>query len=185
MIQATQVRPGMIIVHGGELYRVLKIVHITQGNKRGKVQTELRNIKSGTKIENRFRSEDSIENATLEEKEMEYLYHEGDRYTFMDTQNYEQIELDKDLLGDGTYFLKSNIKIMVQFWEENPVGIDLPPEFVLEVVETDPPIKGATAASSYKPALMDNGLTVKVPSFINRGDKIKIDTASLEYLERA
>lgn len=174
----------MIIVYEGDLCRVLKIIHITQGNKRGKIQAELRSLKSGLKIENRFRSEDSIENAVLEEKEMEYLYNDGEHYYFMDTTTYEQTQLSKDTLGDGTYFLKSNSKILVQLWDDKPVGLDLPPEFVLEVVETDPPMKGGTAAASYKPALMDNGLTIKVPPFINRGDKIKVDTSSLEYIGR-
>lgn len=184
MIQATKIRPGMIIVFNGELHRVMKIDHITQGNKRGKVQTDLRNLKNGLKIDNRFRSDESVEKADLETREMEYLYHEGDTYYFMDSTTYEQTPLSQDLIGDGTVFLKENTKVAVDFWEGNPVGIELPGEFVLEVVDCDPPLRGATASASYKPATMSNGLTVKVPPFINRGDKIKVDTASLEYIER-
>ncbi|MDO8644353.1 MAG: elongation factor P [bacterium] len=184
MIQATKIRPGMIIIFNDELHRVMKITHITQGNKRGKVQTDLRNLKSGIKIENRFRSEDSVEQAVLDCKEMEYLYQEGEAYHFMDTETYEQVQLSKDILGEGTCFLEPNIKIKVDLWDGNPIGIELPGEFVLEVLECDPPLRGATASASYKPAQLSNGLTVKVPPFINRGDKIKVDTSSLEYIER-
>lgn len=185
MIQATQIRVGMVIIHEGELYRVLKIDHITQGNKRGKVQTELRNIRTGTKTEYRFRSEDSVEKAVFTEKEMEYLYSEGESYIFMDSSNYEQIQLNKDEVGNAIHYLQPNTKVQVEFFDEKPIGIELPASMVLKVVTTDPPLKGATASGSAKPATLENGLTVKVPQFIEVGDQVRVDTSSNEYIERA
>lgn len=184
MLQATQLRPGMIIVHEGDLYRVLRIDHITQGNKRGKVQTELRSLKTGTKIEYRFRSEDSVEKAVLSEKEMEYLYQEGDFYYFMDVENYEQTHLNRDDLGNAVYYLQPNTKVLVEFHEERPIGVELPSTMDLKVADTQPAMKGATASGGAKPATLENGLTVKVPQFVQTGDTVRVDTATNEYLER-
>ncbi len=185
MIQGTQIRSGMIIVHEGELYRVLNILHITQGNKRGKMQTELRNLKTGVKKEHRFRSEDTVEKATLNEKEMEFLYQEGTFYIFMDSQNYEQIQMSQDDLGNAVHYLKPNTKVTVEFYEEKALGIELPSSMDLIVADTQPPLKGATASGSAKPATLDNGLSIKVPQFIKTGDKIRVDTSTNEYIERA
>ena len=184
MIQATQIRVGMVIVHEGELYRVLKIDHITQGNKRGKVQTDLRNIRTGIKTEYRFRSEDTVEKAVFTEKEMEYLYNDGDAYHFMDSSNYEQIQLTKDSLGNAVFYLKPNTKVLVEFHEERPIGVELPSAMNLKIADTAPPMKGATASGGAKPATLENGLTVKVPQFLQTGDVIKVDTSSNEYVER-
>lgn len=184
MIQATQIRVGMIIVHEGELYRVLKIDHITQGNKRGKVQTELRNVRTGMKAENRFRSEDTVEKAILSEKEMEFLYQEGDFYFFMDSTNYEQIQLNQDEVGNAHYYLKPNTKVTVKFYEEKALGVEVPGTMELTITDTQPPLKGATASGSAKPATLENGLTVKVPQFIETGDRVRVDTATNEYIER-
>ncbi len=184
MIAATQLRVGMVIVHSGDLCQVLHIDHITQGNKRGKVQAEMRNLKTGTKIEYRFRSEDTIEKAVLSEREMEYLYNEGDLYHFMDSENYEQIHLTKEDLGNGVYYLQPNTKVMVEFHEERPIGVELPAIMEQKILETDPPMKGATASGGSKPAKLENGLTVKVPQFIQAGDFIRVDTSTNEYLER-
>lgn len=185
MIQATQIRVGMVILFEGELYRVLKIDHITQGNKRGKVQTDLRNIRTGVKTEYRFRSEDSVEKAVFTEREMEYLYKEGDAYTFMDSSNYEQTQLSKDELGNAIYYLQPNTKVQVEFYEERAIGVELPSTMVLKVTDTDPPMKGATASGSAKPATLENGLSVKVPKFIEVGDLVKVDTTTNAYVERA
>lgn len=184
MIQATQIRVGMVIIHEGELYRVLKIDHITQGNKRGKVQTDLRNIRTGIKTEYRFRSEDTVEKAVFTEKEMEYLYNDGDAYHFMDSSNYEQIQLTKDSLGNAVFYLKPNTKVLVEFHEERPIGVELPSAMNLKIADTAPPMKGATAAGGAKPATLENGLTIKVPQFLQTGDVIKVDTSSNEYVER-
>lgn len=184
MIQATQLRVGMMIVHEGELYRVLRIDHITQGNKRGKVQTELRSLRTGNKTEYRFRSEDSVEKAVLAEKEMEYLYKEGDSYTFMDSTNYEQIQMNKEELGNAIYYLQPNTKVLVEFHEERPIGVELPSTMNLKVTETSPPMRGATAAGGAKPAKLENGLTIKVPQFVQTGDLVRVDTSTNEYLDR-
>lgn len=184
MIQATQLRAGMIIVHEGELYRVLNIDHITQGNKRGKVQTDLRNVRTGIKTEYRFRSEDSVEKAVLSEKDMEYLYSEGDHFFFMDSQNYEQIQLNRDDLGNAVHYLQPNTKVLVEFHDERAIGVEIPSTMDLEVTDTAPPMKGATASGGAKHAVLENGLTVKVPQFVQTGDKVRVDTSTNEYLER-
>jgi elongation factor P len=175
----------MVIVHEGELYQVLRLDHITQGNKRGKVQTELRNLRTGIKIENRFRSEDTVEKATLTEREMEYLYNDGDSYHFMDSATYEQIHLNKEVLGNAVFYLQPNTKVLVEFHEERPIGVELPAAMNLKITETSPPMKGATASGGAKPATLENGLTIKVPQFIQPGDVVKVDTSSNEYIERA
>ena len=185
MLAATQIRVGMVILHDGDLCQVLKIDHITQGNKRGKVQTEMRNLRTGSKVEYRFRSEDSVEKAILSEKEMEYLYHEGDTYYFMDSVNYEQIQLNKGELGNAIYYLQPNTKVLVEFHEERPIGVELPSTMILKIKDTAPPMKGATAAGGAKPATLENGLTVKVPQFIQAGDNVKVDTTTNAYVERA
>lgn len=184
MISATQIRVGMVILHEGELYRVLKIDHITQGNKRGKVQTDLRNIKTGLKAEYRFRSEDTVEKAVFTEKEMEYLYSEGDFYIFMDSVNYEQTQLSKDELGNAIHYLQPNTKVMVEFYEEKAIGVELPATMNLKISDTEPPMKGATASGGAKPATLENGLNIKVPRFIETGDLVKVDTSTNQYVER-
>lgn len=184
-MQATKIRAGMNIIYNGDLYKVLKVAHITPGNKRGKVQTEIRNIKTGVKAENRFRSEDEVERAVFQTKEMEYLYNEQDNvYYFMDTETYEQFQMDKESLGDATYYLTPNAKVLMDMYEGSAVGVELPKTVDLKVTETDPPLRGATASSSYKPAMMSNGLTVKVPPFVKVGDLVRVDTESSEYVER-
>lgn len=184
VIQATQIRSGMILVHEGDLYRVLAIQHVTPGNKRGKMQVEMRRLKDGTKIDYRFRSEESVEKATLEQRDMEYLYQEGGQYCFMDSTNYEQVHLSTELLGSAVHYLQPNTKVIVDLYEDNPVGVEIPSTMDLKVVETEPVFKSATAASSYKPAKLENGLTVKVPPFIKEGDRVRVDTGTDEYLER-
>jgi elongation factor P len=185
MIPATQIKKGMIIIHNGELHQVVSFHHVTPGNWRGMVQTKLRNLKTGSMIENRFRSEDRIDRAVLEQHEMEYLYQDGDQFCFMNTETYEQVFLSKDTLEDTLPFLKPNTKIAVDFYEGRPISIDLPMTVDLEVVETEPGIKGATATRTTKPATLETGLVVQVPVFIDRGDVIRVDTADKKYIERA
>ena len=174
----------MLIVYEGELHRVLTIQHITQGNKRGKMQVEMRRLRDGVKMEYRYRSEDTVEKATLEQRDMEYLYQEGDNHCFMDTTSYEQVHLNKELLGNAVHYLQPNTKVVVDLYEEKPVGVEIPSTMDLKVIETEPVFKSATAASSYKPAKLENGLTVKVPPFIKEGDTVRVDTGTDEYLER-
>jgi elongation factor P len=185
MIPATQIKKGMVIIHNGELHQVVSFHHVTPGNWRGMVQTKLRNLKTGSIIENRFRSEDRVDRATLEQHEMEYLYQDGDQFCFMNTETYEQIFLNKETLEDTLPFLKSNTKIAVDFYEGRAINIDLPMTVDLEVVETEPGIKGATATRTTKPATLETGLVVQVPVFIDRGDVIRVDTSDKKYIERA
>jgi elongation factor P len=185
MIPATQIKKGMVIIHNGELHQVVSFHHVTPGNWRGMVQTKLRNLKTGAIIENRFRSEDRIDRATLEQHEMEYLYQDGEQFCFMNTETYEQVFLNKDTLEDTLPFLKSNTKLAVDFYEGQAINIDLPMTVDLKVVETEPGIKGATATRTTKPATLETGLVVQVPVFIDRGDVIRVDTSDKKYIERA
>jgi elongation factor P len=185
MIQATQLKRGMCIKHDNQLFRVVTTQHITPGNWRGMVQTKIRNLKTGAISEHRFRSEDRVERAILDEADMEFLYREGDMYHFMNAETFEQIALSDEVLGDAVSYLISNIRLKVEMFEGRPVGIELPLTVELAVVETEPGIKGSTVSNVGKPAKMETGLVVQVPAFINEGDIIKIDTATGSYLERA
>ena len=185
MIQATQLRSGMAILHEGNLCRVLSVQHITPGNWRGMVQTKLRNLKSGNSFEYRFRSEDRVEKADLEEHEMEFLYASGDEFHFMNTATYDQVAITRKDLGQAVDYLVPNTKVLVEFYEHRPVGVELPITVDLKVVETQPGMKGATASNSGKPAVLETGLQVSVPQFIDVGDVVRIDTAEGKYLERA
>jgi elongation factor P len=185
MIQATQLKRGMCIKHDNQLFRVVTTQHITPGNWRGMVQTKIRNLKTGAISEHRFRSEDRVERAILDESDMEFLYREGDMYHFMNAETYEQLALSDEVLGDAVSYMIPNIRLKVEMFEGRPVGIELPLTVELAVVETEPAIKGSTVSNVGKPAKMETGLVVQVPAFINEGDIIKIDTASGSYIERA
>ena len=185
MVKATQLRPGMIIRHDGDLYSVFSVEHRTPGNLRAFVQAKMRNLRTGALIEHRFRSEDRVEQAMVDEQEMEYLYKDGDDYCFMNTQNYEQIHLSSEVLGAGALYLIPNVLIKVQMYEGRAVGIELPITVDLLVTETEPGLKGATVSNVTKPATLETGLVVQVPPFINAGEKIRVDTAEGKYLERA
>ena len=185
MIQATQLRSGMAILHEGNLCRILSVQHITPGNWRGMVQAKLRNLKSGNSFEYRFRSEDRVEKADLEEHEMEFLYASGDEFHFMNTDTYDQVAITREDLGQAVDYLVPNTKVLVEFYEHRPVGVELPITVDLKVVETQPGMKGATASNSGKPAVLETGLQVSVPQFIDVGDVVRIDTAEGKYLERA
>jgi len=185
LIPATQLRVGMIIQHQNDLWRVMNVVHVTPGNWRGMVQTKLRNLRSGTQTEYRFRSEDKAERVTLEQHEMEYLYESDGEYHFMNTENFEQIALDRDLLGDAVQYLIPNSRIQVELHEGRPMGVNLPKTVDLKVVETAPGLKTATVTNVLKPAKTETGLVVPVPNFIAEGDSIRVDTETGEYLSRA
>ena len=185
MINATQLRAGMNIVHNGDLYRVTSVMHITPGNKRGLVQTKFKNIKTGIGAEHRFRSEDRIEQAILDTRMMQYLYGESEIHNFMDTKTYEQTTLTDEQVGDFLSYLLPNQVVEIEFFEGNPIGINLPSVVELEVVETEPVLKGATATSSYKPAKLETGVTIMIPPFIQIGDRVRVDPSEGKYLERA
>src|SRR6202171_4483739 len=185
MIAATQLRLGMVIKFNNDLYSIFKKDHRTPGNLRGFVQIKMRNLRSGTMIEHRFSSEDKVERAMLDEQEMEYLYDDGEYYYFMNTDNYEQMHLTKDLLGDAVDYLIPQLKVKVEFYEGKPMSVELPATVDLTVLETEPGLKGATVSNVTKPAKMETGLVVLVPPFINEGEKIRESTAEGPYQERA
>ena len=185
MISATQMRPGMVIKYNNDLYSVFSVNHRTPGNLRGFVQARMRSLKNGTMIENRFSSEDKVEKAILDEQEMEYLYDDGEFFYFMNTENYEQMHLTKDLLGDATSYLIPQLRVHVEFYEGKPMSVELPASVDMTVVETEPGMRGATVSNVTKPAKMETGLIVQVPPFINEGQKIRVYTAAGTYQERA
>jgi elongation factor P len=178
-------RPGMVIKHNNELHSVFKVEHRTPGNLRAFIQAKLRNLRTGAMFEHRFRSADAIEKVTVDEVNMEYLYQDGDSYVFMNQENYEQLNLGTDILGDAVEYLTPNMAIRVEFFDGKAVGVELPQTVDLTVVETEPGIKSATASSVTKPAKTETGLVVQVPPFINEGDRIRVDTAEGAYLSRA
>lgn len=174
----------MLIKYENALCRVIDLHHITPGNKRAHVQCRMRDIRSGRLLDHKFRAEDDVERATLDEHEMQFLYREGDLFHFMNTESYEQIHLGLDVLGDNALYLLPDATISVEFYEEEPVGIHLPVTVDLKVADTVPGIKGATASAQIKPATLETGLVVNVPSFIDTGDTVRVNTETGEYLGR-
>jgi elongation factor P len=185
MIAATQIRPGMVIKFNNELHSVFSMVHRTPGNLRGFVQAKMRNLRTGSMIEHRFSSEDKVDRVALDEQEMEFLYDDGEDFHFMNTDTYEQMHLNKDVLGDGVQYLIPNMKVNIEFYEGKPISVELPPSVELTVVETEPGLKGATVSNVTKPAKLETGLVVQVPPFINQGERIRVSTSEGTYLERA
>jgi len=184
MINATQLRRGNIIRVNDELFRVVDYQHLTPGKGKGHMQTKLKNLRTGSISDHRFRSEDSVEKAILDKKEMEYLYSEGENHFFMDTETYEQIHFTSELLGDSMQYLIPNSSISVESFEGSPVGIELPPTVDLKVVETEPGMPSATVSNVQKPAKTETGLVVPVPHFISEGETIRVDTTEGKYVER-
>jgi len=183
-LQATRLRKGNLIKIGNDLFRILELHHLTPGNKRAHIQVRMRNIRSQTLADQKFRAEEDVERATLDEREMQYLYNDGDSFYFMDTATYEQIHISAEALGDSKDYLVPEMLIRVEFYDVEPVGIELPPTVDLVVKETVPGIKGATASAQVKPATLETGLVVQVPPFVNEGDKIRINTETGEYQGR-
>jgi elongation factor P len=182
---ATDLRPGNIIMYNGQLHRVMNVTHITPGNWRGMVQCKLRNLKTGNQIENRFRSEDRVEKASMDTMEMQFMYSDPCGHHFMNTETYEQISLPDEALGDALGYLLPETIISIDFYEGQPVAVELPTTVTLTIVDTEPVLKGATAAGGSKPAKLETGITVTVPMFIGTGTKIIVDTRTGEYLSRA
>jgi elongation factor P len=184
-IQATRLRKGMLIKLDAGLFRVIDLHHITPGNKRGHVQCKLRDIRTSRLVDHKFRSEDDVERAILDEHQMQFLYRDGDLFYFMNTESYEQVHLSQEVLGNSALYILPESLIDVEFYETEPVGIHLPLTVDLKVVDTVPGIKGATAAAQVKPATVETGLVVTVPSFVNTGDVVRVNTETGEYLSRA
>jgi len=175
----------MVIKFNKELFSIFSVSHRTPGNLRGFVQAKMRSLRSGAMIEHRFSSEDRVERAVLEEHEMEYLYDDGDYYYFMNTENFEQMHLTKETLGDAVQYLVPQSRVKVEFHEGKPISVELPPTVDLTVVETEPSLRGATVSNVTKPAKLETGLVVQVPPFINQGERIRVSTAEGTYQERA
>lgn len=184
-MKATQLRPGMVIQHEGELFAVFSVDHRTPGNKRGAMQTRMRNLRTGSIVDYKFRAEDSVDRAILDEIEFEFLYGDGEGYHFMNLETFEQMALGRDILGDAVDYLIPNLAVKLEFHDGKPLGVLLPDSIDLKVVETEPGLQKATASSVMKPAKLETGLTIQVPPFINIGDKVRVDTSEGRYIQRA
>lgn len=183
-INGNELRKNDVIVVDKILWQCLVSTHRTPGNLRAFIQAKMRNLRDGTQKEFRFSSTEKLEKVDVFDREMQFLFAEGDTYTFMDTENYEQVEMSKSQVGDGVNYLKAECVINVSFYEGKPVTVRFPNTMEFTVASADPEIKGATAAASFKSATLDNGLNIQVPQFVREGDKVKINTETGEYLER-
>jgi elongation factor P len=182
---ATQIRRGMVLVFEGNPCRVIEFRHHTPGNLRAMVQAKLKNLKTGASFEHRFRAADTIQKADMETQELEFLYQGGETYHFMNVNNYEQLEMDDEMLGDNAQWMQAGMKILAEYYDGRPIGIELPQFMVFEVVDTAPVMKTATKNASSKPAKLDNGVMVNVPEFINIGEKVRVNPNTGDYMDRA
>ena len=183
-ILGNEIKPGMIIEHKNDLWSVLKAQHVKPGKGGAFNQVELKSVKKGTKLNERFRSSDSVERAVLDERKFNFLYEDENNCHFMDQANFEQIQINKSLLGEKYKLLQENMEVEVQFYDDQALSIDLPSSIELKIESTDAAIKGQTASSSYKPAVLEIGIKIMVPPFINADDKIVLDTRTLEYIKK-
>ncbi|HEX8368971.1 MAG TPA: elongation factor P [Pyrinomonadaceae bacterium] len=183
-LSANDIRKGMVIVFEGAPCKVMEFRHHTPGNLRAMVQARLRNLRTGSSFEHRFRSNDTLERATMEQHNMEYLYSDGSQHHFMNAETYEQIALSEEDLGDAAQWLMPGLKLEVEFYEGSPIGVKLPDSMELTVTETDPVLKGATVSNSNKPAKLENGVTLTVPPFITEGERIRVNPTESRYIER-
>jgi elongation factor P len=174
----------MVIQHEGDLYSVFSTEHRTPGNKRGSMQTRMKNLRTGAIIDYRFRAEEFVDRAILDEIEFEYLYSEGDVFHFMNTENYEQMQMTREELGETVYYLVPNTVVKIEFFQDKPIGVALPDTMDLKVVQTEPTLQKATASAVMKPATLETGLVVNVPPFVNEGDRIRVDTSEARYVQR-
>lgn len=184
-ISGVDIRPGMVLDHNKKLWRVNKIQHTQPGKGGAFMMVEMKAILDGTKLNERFRSAETVEKVRLEQKDFSFLYEQGEALVFMDTESYEQLELQKDFVGDRAAFLQDGMTVTVELYDEKPIGVSLPDQVALTITEADPVVKGQTAASSYKPAILENGIRVMVPPFIASGERILVDTNEITYLRRA
>ena len=184
-INGNEIRPGNVLEHQNTLWAAVKVQHVKPGKGGAFAQVELKNLLDGRKLNERFRSADTVERVRLEQKDFQFLYEQGDALVFMDQDTYEQLELAKDFVGERAAFLQDGMTVTVEMYEEKPIGITLPQHVTLEITEADAVVKGQTASSSYKPAVLENGVKVMVPPFIGAGEKIVVDTEELAYVRRA
>lgn len=185
MSKVSTVRPGQIISHDGDLWAITKMYHGTPGNKGGFYQVTMKNVTRGNTITTRFRPEDDVEVAYLDTRRMEYLYKDGELYCFMDVENYEQVMLSVDIVGECMPYIKENQEIGVRFLDGKAINVELPTSVVLRVTKTDPGVKGNTVSNYFKPAELETGLNIKAPLYINQGEQVKIDTRTGDFIERA
>lgn len=184
-INGNEIRPGYILEHDGGLWIAVKVGHVKPGKGGAFAQVEMKNLRNGSKLNERFRSADKVERVRLEQKEQQFLYESDGRLVFMDTESYEQIEIDADILGDRRPFLQDGMMIQVEFYEEEALSAKLPEKVTCTIAETEPVVKGQTAANSFKPAVLDNGVRVMVPPFVGEGEAIVVNTETMDYSERA
>jgi elongation factor P len=182
---ATQIRRGMVIVFEGQPCRVLEFRHHTPGNLRAMIQTKMKNLRSGNSFEHRFRAADTIEKASMETHELEFMYQGGDTWHFMNTENYDQLEMDAEMLGDNAQWMQPGMKILAEYYDGRPIGIELPQYLVLEVADTAPVMKTATKTASTKPAKLENGVVINVPEFVATGERVRVNPNTGEYMDRA
>jgi elongation factor P len=183
-LKATLLRAGMIIKHEGDLHLVYSVDHRTPGNKRAAMQTKMRNLRTGSMMDYRFRAEEFVDKVIVDEIAFDYLYSDGDGHHFMNTENYEQLQLQDDIVGDTKHYLIPNLPVKIEYYDEKPIGVLIPDTVDLTVVETEQTIQKATASAVMKPAKLETGLVVNVPPFVNNGDKIKVDTSEDRYIQR-
>ena len=184
-INGNEIRPGNIIEHDGGLWVAVKTEHVKPGKGGAFAQVELRNLRNGSKLNERFRSADKVERVRLEQKDQQFLYESDGILTFMDSETFEQITLPADLLGDARPFLQDGMTVTVEYYEDEALSVRLPERVTCTIVETEPVVRGQTAANSFKPAVLDNGVRVMVPPFVGEGEAIVVSTESSEYVERA
>lgn len=184
-INGNEIKPGDVVEHKGGLWAAVKTNAVKPGKGGAFNQVEMKNLIDGTKLNQRFRASETVEKIRLEQKDFQYLYAEGDMLVFMDTTTYEQLELQSDFVGDRAAFLQDGMQITVEMYDERAIGVRLPDFVTLEIIEADPVVKGQTVSSSYKPAVMDNGIKVMVPPFIEAGEKIIVETNEITYVRRA
>ena len=183
-INASEIRVGMLLEYKDDLWQVLKTQHVKPGKGGAFAQVEMKSINKNTKLNERFRSSETIEKASLEETSFNFLYENEDKYFFMEPNNFEQIELNKDIVGEKGKLLTENLEVVLSFYNENPISVELPNQVKCTIETTDTALKGQTVSSSYKPATLDNGLNIQVPPFIESGDEIIVDTRNIEYVKK-
>jgi elongation factor P len=184
-INGNEIRPGNIIEHDRGLWVAVKTAHVKPGKGGAFAQVELKNLRDGRKLNERFRSADKVERVRLDQKEQQFLYETDGILTFMDTETYEQVELPADLLGDRRPFLQDSMTVKVEYHDDEPLSVSIPDKVICVVEETEPVVKGQTAANSFKPALLDNGVRITVPPFVGQGESVVVSTETFEYVERA
>ena len=183
-ITAIEIKPGMIIEHKNDYWNVLKTQHVKPGKGGAFAQVEMKSVGKNTKLNERFRSSETVEKASLEETKFNYLYEDENNYFFMEPKTFEQVEIKKEIVGEQGKLLTENLEVTVSFYNENPISIELPNQVKCKIETTDVALKGQTVSSSYKPATLDNGLNIQVPPFIESGDEVIVDTRNLEYVKK-